>query len=385
MSPLPPLNQGNRFQRWYAAWAAPHYLRMPPEARESAELIDRFLYSRRGLGVWIGLACAVAGSSAGLHGAGMPWWLAILLSALIWFVIPLIGLSAWLMPDRVIGRKPLKKYLLGAAFGALGAFLGFAIGHVLKRGRLDWTDLADQLMRSLGTILPVVLLVVSGMAFLMFGIAHIRRGILQHELERSLLAREAAEARLKLLQGQIQPHFIFNTLSALQHWVDTGDPRASDMLHSLTAFLRGSTELLGRETSTLGEEARIVEHYLAIQRARLGERLAFSIDIDPAVAGVTFPPGLLLTLVENAVEHGVAPSLNGGDVRVQARIGDRGHCELCVLNGGMPLASDWHDGVGLANSRERLAQCFGPEATLNLGSGPQGTCAQVLLPWKAAA
>jgi Histidine kinase len=378
-SPLRPLSEGNRLQRRYAAWAQPYYLRMPAEVRESAELLDRFLYSRRGLGVWVGLLCAVAGSSAGLHGAGMPWWLAIFLSALFWFLIPLLVLIAWLVPDRVLGGKPLRWYLVVAGLSAFGAVAGFAVGHAARRGRFDWAELVDAFVRHLGVLTPMVLLVVAGIGLLMWGIAHIRRGMLQQQLERSTLEREAAEARLRLLQGQIQPHFIFNTLSALQHWVDTGDARAGTLLRSLTAFLRASTESLAGESGTLGDEAALVSHYLAIQQARLGPRLRCTVTIAPQASAVPLPAGLLLTLVENAVEHGIAPALDGGEVRVSAAL-DGAACRITVSNTGALLAAERREGIGLANSRQRLAQRFGARATLSLDADAQATTAVVSVP-----
>jgi signal transduction histidine kinase len=362
---LRPLAEGNRLQRWYAAWAAPHYARMPADLRDGAELLDRFLYSRRGLGVWVGVLCAVAGSAAGLRGAGMPWWLAILLSLMGWFAITLVGVAAWLQPTAVLRRKSLAKLALGAALGVAGALAGFAVGHVAKHGRFDGGMLLASLWREIGVLMPAVLGVILGMGLLMWGVAHVRRGILQQELERSTLEREAAEAKLRLLQAQIQPHFLFNTLSALQHWVDTSDPRAPALLRSLTAFLRGSTELLGRSETSVADEAALAAHYLAIQQARLGTRLSTRIEIAPEVGALSLPPGVLLTLVENAIEHGIAPSLAGGEVAV---IGARRGAgwTLAVRDTGVGLAADARDGVGLANSRARLQHRFGTRASLQL-------------------
>jgi signal transduction histidine kinase len=375
--PLRPLAEGNRFQRRYAAWAAPHYARMPEEAREAAELLDRFLYSRRGLGVWLGMACAVVGSSIGLTQAGMPWLLAALLSAVFWGAVPLSILSAWLLPHRVLAKaRSARAWAVFVVLAGVSPLLGFMVGHVARRGALEPGELLAALGRSLSTLAPAVLLACLGLGGLMWGVARIRRGILQQELERAALAREAAEARLKLLQGQIQPHFIFNTLSALQHWVDTGDARAGALLRSLTAFLRGSTELLARDDTTLADEAAMVGHYLAIQQARVGERLRSAIDIAPDVAGHTLPPGLLLTLVENAVEHGLAPALSGGTVRVRAW-SEPGRWQLSVKDDGVGLAREWRDGTGLANSRERLRHRFGDRARLELQPAAKGT--QVLL------
>jgi Histidine kinase len=378
-----PLSEGNRLQRWYAAWAAPHYRRMPCEARESAELLDRFLYSRRGLAVWIGLLCAVGGSAAGLLSAGMPWGFALPAAVLFWTAIGIIVLTAWLTPSAVSVRRSLLKLSIGGVFGISISLLGFTVGHVVKRGELDPVVLAQSLWSQLVVLMPAVLGVIVGMDLLMWGVAHVRRGIMQQQLERSTLEREAAEARLRLLQGQIQPHFIFNTLSALQHWVDTADARAPALLRSLTGFLRGSTELLARDDVSLGDEARLLGHYLAIMQARLGPRLRFAIEIAPVLAAKTLPPGLLLTLVENAVEHGIAPALTGGEVRVSATQQASGW-QLCVSDDGAGLPAAWHEGVGLANCRQRLLHRFGTRATLQLQRRQPGTLACLLIEDSAA-
>lgn len=366
-----PLSEGNRFQRRYAAWAAPYYARMPVDLRESAELLDRFLYSRRGLGVWIGLLCAIGGSAAGLRGVGLPWGLALLAAVLFWVAIGFVTLTAWLTPAKVIGGRSLARLGAGALFGILGALVGFAVGHVAKRGELDLGALAGSLWRELAVLMPAALGVALGLFALMWGVAHVRRGMLQQELERTALEREASEARLRLLQAQIQPHFLFNTLSALQHWVDTSDPRAPALLRSLTAFLRGSTELLGRSEASVADEAALAAHYLAIQQARLGARLATRIEIAPEVGAQTLPPGVLLSLVENAIEHGIAPSLSGGEVAVLGTR-DAGGWTLTVRDSGIGLASDARDGVGMANSRARLQHRFGARVTLRLHALERG-------------
>lgn len=384
MDTLRPLSEGNRLQRWYAAWAAPYYARMPAETRASAEMLDRFLYSRRGMGVWIGVACAFGGSALGLRAAGMPWWLAVLLSGMFWVVVPLGGLSAWLSPRAFLTKQPLRKLLVVAALGLLGALAGFTFGHVVRRGSFDFTVWSDALLRNLPVLATVALAMLLGLALLVWGIAHIRSGMLQQELERASLAREAAEAQLRLLQAQIQPHFIFNTLSALQHWVETSDPRAPALLRSLTAFLRGSTEQLTRDQTTLAEELAMVGHYLAIQQARLGERLRSQVQAEAGLAHLPLPPGLLLTLVENAVEHGIAPALGGGNIEVQARHDGAG-CLIRVANTGAVLAPDWREGVGLANSRQRLLHRQAGAGTLELHNTERGTEAQVRLPAPAPA
>lgn len=267
---LRPLSQGNRLQRAYAHWAARRYARMPAESREQAELIDRFLYSRAGLGFWLGLLGSVAGTTAGLHlGAGMAVPLALLLAVLVWVALPLGLLGAWLMPSRFSGNTIRRKWPGMAALTLAGGLTGFAISHWEKHGRVDLPQLLEDLLRGAALLVPAVLAGAAGMMFLGWGVARVRQQISERHIERERLGRErdqaarrAAEAQLKLLQAQIQPHFIFNTLAALQHWVDTGDARAGGLLRTLTAFLRGSTELLGRDQVSLGTEAETVRQYL---------------------------------------------------------------------------------------------------------------------------
>lgn len=380
-----PLSQGNRLQRAYYAWAAPHYARMKPGLREQAELIDVFLYSRRGVGAWLGITGAVLGTWLGLTSAGMPLLLALTLSLILWIALPLMALGAWLQPER-FGSQQVRKFLPRfIALGLAGALLGFAVGHVTKHGDLEFSRLLLSLRSALGVLVPVVAGIFIGLTALLWAVAQVRRQILERELERVTLAaerdaaaRQVSEARLKLLQGQIQPHFIFNTLSALQHWVDTQDRRAGPLLQSLTSFLRGSTELLGRDSVTLEEEAAMVAHYLAIQQARLGPRLSSTVDIAADTANLLLPPGVLLTLVENAVEHGIAPALAGGEVGVVA--GREGkQWVLTVRDSGAGLAEVWQDGVGLANCRQRLLHHFGGRATLTLSARQPGTDARLVI------
>lgn len=368
-----PLSEGNRFQRAYDAWARKYYLRLPPEQREQAELVDRFLYSRRGLGVWLGIAGAVTGTSLGLRSADLPWALAIGAALLIWIGLPLMVMAAWLQPDKFSYSEFRRRLLVIVALGLAGGLTGFIAGHVGRVGRLDLPLLADELARKGTVLVPATLAAAAGMLVLMWGLARVR----QELLDRARTERQAAEARLKLLQAQIQPHFIFNTLAALQHWVDTGDARAPALLRTLTAFLRGSTELLGRAQVTLGEESDTVRQYLQIMQARLGDRLRFEVEVAPDAAGAVLPPGLLLTLVENAIEHGIAPALAGGCVRVAAAR-EGGAVVVRVRDDGVGLATHWRDGTGLANCRERLRHHG--RGTLDLRPAEPGTEARLTLP-----
>ena len=370
-----PLSEGNALQRRYARWAEPYYARMPPELREQAVLLDRFLYSRRGLGVWLGIGGAVVGTSIGFRGADMPWVLAIAVALLLWVGLPVMMLAAWLQPGKFVFAEFRRKLVAIFSLALLGGLCGFIAGHVGRKGGLDLALLGDELLNKGALLVPVTLAAAAGMLVMMWGVARVR----QELLERVQTERQAAEARLKLLQAQIQPHFIFNTLAALQHWVDSSDPRAAPLLRSLTAFLRGSTELLGQDRVTLGAEAETTRQYLQIMQARLGERLAFDLQVAPDCAATVLPPGLVLTLVENAIEHGVSPALAGGRVQVSAAH-EGGAVVIRVRDNGLGLAPGWRDGTGLANCRERLRHHGDGRGTLELHARQPGTEAVLTLP-----
>jgi len=182
----------------------------------------------------------------------------------------------------------------------------------------------------------------------------------------------------QLATAQIQPHFLFNTLASLQHWVDTQDPRAAPTLRAFTQYLRSTLPMFERETLSLAEELQIVRHYLTVMQARLGERLAWAIDADPALDGLTLPPGTLLTLVENAIAHGIEPSLRGGRIEVRASfVGSQSVLE--VRDDGAGLCAEAPERVGLSNTRARLRHQFGERARLTLSSLHPGCLARIEL------
>ena len=373
------------FQRWHLNRSRPQAERAPASSGNPPRPAAELLYTRRGLGFWIGLACSIGGSAVGLRAAGLPWWLALACSVAVIVGLLFSVLGAWLQPDRFSLRVMSVKgvQVLGLAY--LGALAGFMVGWLDRPGPRTLEGLRVALIVDAWNATPVLAVVGVGGLLMLGGVASMRRQQMQRALtqlqltqERDAAARQAAQAQLRLLQAQIQPHFLFNTLAAMQHWVNVGDPRAAPLLRSLTAFLRGSTELLGRSDVTLGQECDMVRHYLAIMQARFGERLRFQVDVPEECSLQELPPGLLITLVENAVEHGTAPQLRGGEVQVRARLLD-GVFALRVLDDGAGLLSGWSDGVGLANSRERLRHQFGARAELTLSARTDGPGTQALV------
>lgn len=197
---------------------------------------------------------------------------------------------------------------------------------------------------------------------------------------------EALDLARRLATAQIQPHFLFNSLAALQHWVQVKDDRAAPLLGSLTGYLRATLPLFDRPLLSVAEESEAARRYLEVMQARLGERLRFRLDIAPDAARAQLPPGVLLTLVENAVEHGVQPRLEGGEITIRATLDDRGGLCLQVLdNGHGPTAGlDFSEdsataaaqgGLGLRNTLQRLRQAFGERASLQLRTLDEGGCA----------
>jgi signal transduction histidine kinase len=210
--------------------------------------------------------------------------------------------------------------------------------------------------------------------------AFARHQKLAFALERSELERQALDARLHLLQAQVAPHFLFNTLANIQALVDAGSPNASIVLRSLTAYLRAAVPLLHEPAATIERELQLVQPYLELMQMRMPDRLQYTMHVDPAALKVRCPPTTLLTLVENAVRHGIDPSEEGGriDIHIE-RLGDR--CVVRVTDTGAGLQkSDSGLGTGLTTLRERLRLIFGDAAHLRLISGPRGISVEVDVP-----
>ena len=213
-----------------------------------------------------------------------------------------------------------------------------------------------------------------------------RHQALAFDLERSELERQATDARLHLLQAQVAPHFLFNTLANVQALVDTGSPQAAAVLRSLIAYLRAAVPRLHEPTTTLGQELQLVQAYLELMHMRMPDRLQFELHVDETTRALRCPPMTLMTLVENAVRHGIDPSEEGGriDIHVQRR-GDR--CLVQVSDTGVGLRQTGNGlGTGLSTLRERLALSFGGDAQLRVSERePKGIYAELDFPALGAA
>lgn len=210
----------------------------------------------------------------------------------------------------------------------------------------------------------------------------------ESSLRQQEVAKLAAEAELRALRAQLNPHFLFNALNTIGYLLRASPERAQRTLLELTHLLRAVLRRSGGEVTTLGQELELVEAYLGIERARFEERLRTSVDVPHGLRHLRVPPLVLQPLVENAIKHGISPRRVGGEVHLSARVegsGGQARLVLCVHDTGIGsdggVAATAGTGVGLASVRQRLRASYGPRAELQFESRPAvGTRVTLRLP-----
>ena len=204
------------------------------------------------------------------------------------------------------------------------------------------------------------------------------------QLIKSESEKREIEAHLKLLQAQIEPHFLFNTLANVSSLIDSNPVLAKDLLERLNDWLRVALVRARSIEATLGDELVMLENYLAILKIRFGERLRWRIEASDRVRRIAFPPMLLQPLVENAIRHGIEPKVGGGEICIVADIEDSAlHIEVSDDGMGLAVESGTDGGAGLTNVRARLAALFGDAGQLALhGNAAGGVTATLVLPEK---
>jgi hypothetical protein len=200
------------------------------------------------------------------------------------------------------------------------------------------------------------------------------------DLERSELARQASDARLQLLQAQVAPHFLFNTLANVHALVQSGSPKAAAVLASLIVYLRAAVPQLHRSSSTVGEELVLAQAYLALMYMRMPDRLEFALDVAPSCLPLKCPPMLLVTLVENAIKHGIDPNELGGNVSIVGKLIE-GRCQVSVSNSGAwSPRTEKNLGTGLDSLRARLNLAFQGEFSFNIKETNETVCVNIAFP-----
>jgi len=191
---------------------------------------------------------------------------------------------------------------------------------------------------------------------------------------------QTAEAQLQMLEAQIEPHFLFNTLANVKRLYETDRPSGARMLRNLKDYLAVALPQMRAADSTLQREIDHATAYLGIQQIRMGARLTFGIDVPDALRPARMPPLMLLTLVENAIKHGLGPLPSGGRINIRASVTDR-QLRVEVADTGQGFTKSGGGGTGLANIRARLATQFGAAASLSLAMNePRGIVATLVLP-----
>jgi signal transduction histidine kinase len=241
-----------------------------------------------------------------------------------------------------------------------------------------WPSLQEAFFRTIDGGLPVY--------WALLGLQHAadyHRQARAREVAAAQLETQLVEARLSGLQRQLHPHFLFNTLHAISALVREAPDRADEMIEKLSDMLRVTLAASGVHEVPLAQELEFLEAYLAIEQVHFGPRLAVTIEVPGELAGAAVPSLLLQPLAENAIRHGLAPLARGGRLLVRAaRAGDT--LVITVADTGRgPGQADVGLGVGLRNTRARLAALYGPDASLRLDPRPGGgTTVEVRLPFR---
>jgi signal transduction histidine kinase len=297
----------------------------------------------------------------------------------------MVGLAFTLL-ERYPRQTPswLSRWVLQIAGVVVAVPAGVILAHYVSMGIDIEQAHAPPQMQGLIVLIVEGLLVAPWLAL---GALVRQKEALAHEqalaldLARSEMERQALDARLNLLQAQVAPHFLFNTLANVQALVDSGSPQASEVLRSLVAYLRAAVPRLNEPATTLGQELQLVRAYLDLMRMRMPDRLRFELAADDEALALRCPPMTLLTLVENAVRHGIDPSEEGGCIEVEVRRRDD-RCRILVRDDGVGLAAEGRGlGTGLAALRERLQLVFGGGAMLRISARqPRGVLAELEFP-----
>jgi signal transduction histidine kinase len=199
------------------------------------------------------------------------------------------------------------------------------------------------------------------------------------------MERQIAEARLKVLQAQIEPHFLFNSLASVKRLYEREPGKGRVLLDNLRDYLRVATRGARQRETRLGDEIALAQSFLAIFRVRMGDRLQVRTDVPAEIESAQIPPLMLGTVIENAIKHGIGPRASGGTLSLAARRhGDV--LEVEVADDGVGFRARFGHGVGLANTRARLETLFGSAGTLDLAANPAGgVTATIRLPFRLAA
>jgi signal transduction histidine kinase len=277
------------------------------------------------------------------------------------------------------GAAPRRAFALGIAAVAVAALISAGVrlwvfGASLDETRWPWFVAVGLLWTLVG-----------GLAYALVVFSQedeaARAALVEQTCAREALNAQVTQAHLSALQAQIEPHFLFNTLANVKRLYETAPGRGREMLSSLIGYLQAALPGMRRAGSTLAQELELARAYLTILQMRMGERLQFSVDAPAELLTAEMPPLVLGTLLENAIKHGIGALPEGGRIDIRATRDGDGRLRLEVCDTGAGFVGEAGSGVGLANTRSRLAALYGDAAQLSLSmNSPRGVVASVVLP-----
>ena len=312
-------------------------------------------------------------------------WVNFVFAQAIGFVI----YGGFVLGDRVLPgmhqRGPGARTAYYAGIAIVGVFIGYGLaGLVLGLNNFPAWFVS---VRGAGSVL-MLSLIITGILLLIFlpreRAARAEAAYAREQARVAAAERTAVLAQMKLLEAQVEPHFLYNTLAHVVSMIDTEPATAKRMLDRLIALLRATASAAGgSETVTLGAQVELVRAYLDILALRMGARLRWSVDLPRELEALPLPAALLQPVVENAVKHGLEPQLAGGDVAITARReGDRLTLTIADTGAGFSATrSADSTGLGLANLRARLATLYGAAARLEIeDNAPVGARVTLVIP-----
>lgn len=289
------------------------------------------------------------------------------------------GMTSWAVID--FGRYALRRNTdtgwpsgwRGPVLAVVGILAGFLAGTAIGDAYCGCASWGGQTPDPQRLLTSLTITLAAGVIAVLYFYGRGKASYLQTRI--ALVQRDAAEARLKLLETQLEPHMLFNTLANLRVLVTSDPVRAQAMLDHLIAYLRATLSASRAATHTLQAEFDRLRDYLELMSVRMGPRLRFAFDLPPEFATLTVPPLLLQPLVENSIKHGLEPQVEGGAIRIAARrLGQT--LELMVEDSGAGMGpvtrTPTGSGFGLAQVRERLSTVYGPASTLDVSPGAAG-------------
>ncbi|MGH9509616.1 MAG: sensor histidine kinase, partial [Terriglobales bacterium] len=316
----------------------------------------------------------------------LSWWIThfylwALLTPAAWFVLRRFPLERRAWKGRLLVHVPASLVIV-ALQTALWLLVAPWLELPMKPGMTLWEMYRSFLVGDFHSNLMVYWSLVG-----LWNSLNFYRKYQQESLAASRLEKSLSQARLDVLQMQLQPHFLFNTLHAISTLMQRDVAAANRLIVRLSDLLRLTLEHAGEQVVSLQKELELLEQYLEIQRTRFQDRLTVRMDIDPETLDARVPCLILQPLVENAVRHGIAPLSRPGRIEIRAhRQNGTLRLEVCDNGVGLKPEEESHQGIGLGNTRARLAQMYGASQALRMNNAPAGgLVVSVDIPFSSAA